>query len=77
MQIYQPILAEMNSGVFLTQTRQDLIESSSYLGLHQQQNHFPVASASHLTSTVIQTSKAAQFFGCQTGSLTRSTKPKP
>lgn len=50
------------------------MESSSYLGLHQQLNHFPVTSPSHLTSTVIQTGKAAQFFGNQTGSLTRSTE---
>lgn len=73
MQICQSVLAEMNSGVFLTWTRQDLIESSSYLGLHQQLNCFPVASSSHLTSTVIQTRKEAQFFENQTGSLTSST----
>lgn len=77
MQICQSILAEMNSGVFLTWTRQYLIESSSYLGVREQLNCFPVASPSHLTSIVIQTGKEAWFFGNQTGNLTRSTKTKP
>lgn len=75
MQICQSILAKMHSRVFLTRTRQDLIEPSSSLGLHQQLNHFPVAS-SHFTSTVIQNTEEAQLYGYKTGTLTRSTKSK-